>query len=402
MAYTIGLAGTLLNNSNLGCLALTYSSVRVLENIASDLSLNFNYIVYEQGYERGQSEHARDVMCQKLGIDPSKVDVRWSGTFVGKKAMVKRVFENIAAIKSVSRCDLIMDMTGGDSFSDIYGYDRIIGDSFAKIVALRKHVPLLLGPQTYGPYYLKKSKDIACRILKNASLVIARDSLSAQCVKEVSGREVPTTTDLAFLLPYSPAKEVMPDSKVLRIGLNASGLLSSHSFENTGRPLELECNYDEMIFELCSLLCKRGVEVHLISHVGADYPLCSLIHDSFPDTILHDCFDNPVDVKGLISSMDCFIGSRMHATIGALSSGVATIPLAYSRKFEGLFGSLGYGHTIDLTTTTTEGVLVQVESLIGDLSSLHTDVEIARCKADELGRHTKQIITNYIKTELMW
>ena len=32
----------------------------------------------------------------------------------------------------------------------------------------------------------------------------------------------------------------------------------------------------------------------------------------------------------------------MHATIGAISSGVATIPFSYSRKFEGLFGNLEY------------------------------------------------------------
>ena len=38
----------------------------------------------------------------------------------------------------------------------------------------------------------------------------------------------------------------------------------------------------------------------------------------------------------------------MHATIGALSSGVPTIPLAYSRKFSGVFGTIQYPYTIDL------------------------------------------------------
>ena len=34
---------------------------------------------------------------------------------------------------------------------------------------------------------------------------------------------------------------------------------------------------------------------------------------------------------------------RLDATIGSISSGVATIPFSYSRKFEGLFGNLEYG-----------------------------------------------------------
>ena len=45
--------------------------------------------------------------------------------------------------------------------------------------------------------------------------------------------------------------------------------------------------------------------------------------------------------------MDVFIGSRMHSTIAAFSSGIPVIPVAYSRKFEGLFSSLGYNYVID-------------------------------------------------------
>ena len=35
------------------------------------------------------------------------------------------------------------------------------------------------------------------------------------------------------------------------------------------------------------------------------------------------------------------------ATIGAFSAGIPTIPVAYSRKFEGLYSSLGYDYIID-------------------------------------------------------
>ena len=36
------------------------------------------------------------------------------------------------------------------------------------------------------------------------------------------------------------------------------------------------------------------------------------------------------------------------------------IPMAYSRKFAGLFGSLGYDHTVDCTTDSTEDILARI------------------------------------------
>ena len=47
------------------------------------------------------------------------------------------------------------------------------------------------------------------------------------------------------------------------------------------------------------------------------------------------------EVKWCISKLDWFVGSRMHATIAALSSGVPCAAIAYSRKFRGVFATLG-------------------------------------------------------------
>ena len=45
--------------------------------------------------------------------------------------------------------------------------------------------------------------------------------------------------------------------------------------------------------------------------------------------------------------MDFFAGARMHSTIAAFSTGVPVVPIAYSRKFTGLYHSLGYDYIID-------------------------------------------------------
>jgi len=52
--------------------------------------------------------------------------------------------------------------------------------------------------------------------------------------------------------------------------------------------------------------------------------------------------------------MDLFIGARMHSTIAAFSSGVPVIPIAYSRKFNGLYDTLQYPYYIDAKSNITE------------------------------------------------
>ena len=131
--------------------------------------------------------------------------------------------------KEIRKCSVVFDFTAGDSFSDLYGFKRFLKVSITKIITILCQKPLILGPQTYGPFKSPSVQMIAGAIIKKSTYVCTRDVFSADLVKKLYGEEV-----------------------------------------------------------------------------------------------------------------DVFIGTRMHATIRAFSSHVATIPFSYSYKFEGLYGSLGY------------------------------------------------------------
>lgn len=81
-------------------------------------------------------------------------------------------------------------------------------------------------------------------------------------------------------------------------------------------------------------------------------------------------FENPIEAKSYIANMDVFIGARMHATIGALSAGVATIPFAYSKKFKTMFGNLHYDYTIEARELDTEVALEQTLTYIREYKTL--------------------------------
>src|SRR3546814_5142573 len=58
-----------------------------------------------------------------------------------------------------------------------------------------------------------------------------------------------------------------------------------------------------------------------------------------------------------MSSLDYLVAGRMHACIAAFSSGTPVMPVAYSRKFSGLFGTLGYDFLLPVRGMDTQAAL---------------------------------------------
>ena len=104
---------------------------------------------------------------------------------------------------------------------------------------------------------------------------------------------------------------------------------------------------------------------HVIVRSGSmtgedDYRASMALAAEFPGTVLAPAFTSPSEAKTYIAGMDFFMGARMHACIAAFSAGVPVIPMAYSRKFAGLFGSIGYGRTVDCTTESGAAILDKI------------------------------------------
>ncbi|MEM6594567.1 MAG: polysaccharide pyruvyl transferase family protein [Pseudomonadota bacterium] len=256
-------------------------------------------------------------------------------------------------LKYMRAADLVIDIGAGDSFADIYGPKRLRRMMWLKLVCLGSGTPLVHAPQTYGPFTSRVSKFLAKHILNRSELIFARDVASAVHLRALGlKREVLVGSDVALRLPGVP--RVMHSDRP-RVGLNISGLLLAGGY--TGRnQFGMDVDYEALCAELIErfLAHPDQPEVHLIPHViSPDIAVeddVSAIHqfaERYPQVICAPAFKTPSEAKGYIAQMSFFSGARMHACIAAFSSGVAVVPLAYSRKFAGLFGALGYGHVAD-------------------------------------------------------
>jgi len=84
----------------------------------------------------------------------------------------------------------------------------------------------------------------------------------------------------------------------------------------------------------------------------------------------------PIEVKSFISGLDFFTGARMHSCIAAYSSRVPVFPLAYSRKFNGLFGdTLGYNYLGDMVNQEKEKIVENLISSFNKRDALKDSIE---------------------------
>lgn len=380
----IGLAGLSFFSENLGCEALAYSFLNMLEELQEDYNINMQLYVLTDFLPCSGKE-------QQFKLLRNAVFVEYH---------VKSIGSIVETNKCIKKCNIVFDFTEGDSFTDIYGIKRFVKISLIKYLCLKNNVPLFLGPQTYGPYKNAIVKKIAGDIIRKSNYVTSRDSMSTKCIEEVAGIDAKTYIDIAFSLPFQSIYDEYQDK--VKIGINISGLLWSGGYKDTNE-FGLKVDYQKYIKSLIAILQSK-YEIHLISHVICneqsnpedDYFACKLVQEEFNNCILEPKFENPMDVKSCISSMDLFIGARMHATIAAFSSGVPVIPFSYSRKFEGLFNGLNYSYCINGRSLSTEQAIEQTVAYVECIDELKKAVDKGMCHANKMLELFKKMLQEVI------
>jgi colanic acid/amylovoran biosynthesis protein len=286
----------------------------------------------------------------------------------------------------ILEADMVADITGGDSFSDIYGMGRFIKGFLRKWLVKVFQKPLVLLPQTYGPFNRRLTKVLARQILDYATLVYSRDRRGLEDVRKLIGEgrsddKIKFIPDVGFLLdPSRPAGEEIESLEKLKsgrktlVGLNVSGLLSRIS-DSGDNVFKLLVNYPALIDSIVEFLMKQdGTAVLLVPHVvpmckpgtsppksvhvrkkgyreQSDAVACGALYERVVEKYPGRIFIvrghyNHNETKYIIGLCDFFMGSRMHACIAALSQGIPAVGIAYSGKFQGVFESVGVGDCV--------------------------------------------------------
>lgn len=355
------------NSGNLGVGALTLANIGLLRRAAVRAGRPVEFIIIGSRAEGPTYPQLADVPT--LPLDR------------------KQLVSPAGYARTIHGCDLVIDIGGGDSFSDIYGFKRLGYLLITKSIALSLRKPLVLAPQTIGPFKSAIARSAAERLIAASRVTFARDEISLGSVASSSARaKLGLTTDVAFALPFQRAQGLHDR---IRVGVNVSALLYHYGYSGQNQ-FGLKLDYPTFVQRtLAALKARSDVELVLVPHVITpqmpiedDLTLCRRLAAEL-GLAEPPHLSDPIVAKSFISGCDVLIASRMHACIAAVSTGVATIPVAYSRKFSGLFSSIGYHRTIDARHVDTDNAVATVMSLYEKRELLAREAAAASVAASE-------------------
>lgn len=314
------------------------------------------------------------------------------------------------ALQTINDASIALSLAGGDSFSDIYGFRRLLYVCLPQYLVLAMNRPLVLLPQTLGPFRSRWARWMARLLVSRAAMVYARDQASLILAQEMLSSGVDNlaySQDMAFALEASLPMNDLPDWITRRqrplVGLNVSGLLFMGGY-NRDNMFGLTGDYPELIRNLiCWFMQKTDADLVMVPHVDgeweSDAKACKLLYDELAVGCcgrlhLADPRYDHREIKYLIGKCDFFIGARMHACIAALSQGIPAVGMAYSRKFAGVFESVEVPELVtDLRKLSSSEVLASIMDLYlrRDIIANKLRVPVARAKIAAQGLYGRVV-----------
>lgn len=383
--------GATFNTDNMGVGALASGAVTLIGSAFPKASIGF----LDYGREATRStvvSHGRTIQVPLVNLRfswkillPNSIVyllvVSMLGALLGE-SFLRRAARRNPWLKSILEADLAVAVSGGDSFSDIYGLGRFFYVYLPQLLVLQLRRPLVMLPQTIGPFETSLARNLAANLMRRAKRVYTRDRAGMDVVRQLLGPHADPARfcfDMGFILEPRPASRA-PLAEVERlkeagrplVGVNVSGLLFIGGY-GRDNAFNLKTDYRRFTEDLIEhLIVRKNASVLLVPHVfgnseESDTRACQAIYESLKDRYpgrlawVQGDFDQN-EIKHVIGQCDFFVGARMHACIAALSQSVPAVGIAYSLKFLGVFETVGAGDLVaDPRRLTGEEMIALIE-----------------------------------------
>jgi len=330
-----------IRSNNRGTAALGYGAVEFL--------LQKGYI--KEGDEMVKFSFYLNPFKKRIKVTEENLDifgVNWKQktikVFLLEKILLKYNLHFFRSIfKSIiKKIKVVAAINGGDGLTDIYGDYMLYARLRETILAADFHIPYIILPQTIGPFQKKENMENIIKVLRGAEKVFVRDH---NFDSELNKNKIPyeNTNDLSFYMKPIPFSI---EIKHPAVGVNLSGLAYSNKFGNLDGQFN---SYPLLIESLIKNFRQKGINVYLIPHSynihnpeenNDDMLSTREFYDKLNDKTGVYFIDMDLispQIKYVISQMDYFVGTRMHANFAAIFTNTPVFGLAYSYKFEGAF-----------------------------------------------------------------
>ncbi len=251
----------------------------------------------------------------------------------------------------------VLLLLGGDNLSYDYGFLATLLFFSPLSAALDGRIPTVIWGASIGPFSSRPRWERRfADLLRRVDLITVREPLTQQYLAELGIEDnVRRVVDPAFLLPPCPV-ELPPDLDAAlqrgALGINVAPLMTRYNNQSSRQW------FNNALQFLVEVREKVTRPIILIPHVmmsprtfpdNDDHAFMQSLVRRLPkgardEVVLFDARSaSSKQIKWVISRLRAFVGSRLHATIAALSSCVPTLSIGYGMKSRGIHLDL-FGH----------------------------------------------------------
>ena len=356
------------NFGNRGCEALVRSTLQLLKQQFGD-EVEVLVPSYRPDLDAPQWPDAQLQGARFVRALPFPLELRiWSRLLRLTPRLARRYMPSYrlpADIEADLRsCDAFL-VIGGDNITLDYGLASLAWHVGFAEHARRMGLPVMVWGASIGPFSKEpRAEQQVAEFLRQIACVTVRETISLEYLKSIGVHaNVSLVADGAFVMapervetaPFWPKASA---SGVL--GFNISPLIQK--FRPVGEPHSVL--QKEVAAFLRDVLAHSDLGVLLLPHVdpldgsadNSDTHYMKAIQEMLGDQsgrlTMAPATLNAAQLKHVLSQCSYFIGARTHATIGALSSQVPTVSIAYSVKAKGLNRDLFGDEGLVLETPT--------------------------------------------------
>lgn len=216
-------------------------------------------------------------------------------------------------------------------------------------------MPVIILPNSFGPFETKFSRWLTRFVLKRCTFVSTREAQSQNVLETLIPNLAYQFPDMAFLLKVNSADRdwASEELKKLRVKTDGSAVgftMRPWRFPGKSSPKAAYENYLESMAGFILHIRQQGLQPVLFAHVRGpgkhetDRFALEACQRRLPDDppILVDSEYNCIQMKALYSHLGYMVGTRFHSCIFALSQGVPALAISYQgNKASGIMADMG-------------------------------------------------------------
>ena len=205
-------------------------------------------------------------------------------------------------------------------------------------------IPVILLPQSFGPFDYKENKDKMLKLIKNELsypyAVFAREKNGYKLLKSVlrDDHNLRLSSDLVLQnkdINLSDIFVKVPKMFELKVMPNSVAVIPNSMNSTQGKDCEILCLYRKIIMKLL----EYGKQVYVLYHSSMDREYCVKILENFKNTEDLHFIDHDIDCyeyDSFVSEFDYIVASRYHSIVHSYRNHVPAVILGWASKYKAL------------------------------------------------------------------